>query len=319
MEYRDYYKILGVERNASSDAIKRAYRKLALEYHPDRNPGDKSAEEKFKEINEAYQVLSDEQKRAHYDRLGRAYTGWQQRGAPGGFNWDEWATGAPGGVRVEYSGDIGDIFGGLGGFSDFFNQIFGGLGGLGGVPRADAPGGARRGRDPRARRAQSPQSFEQELTISLSEAYFGSLRQIIINERRLEVKIPKGARTGTKIRMRGVGPRKSDIFLVIKVAEDPRFERKGDDLYTDFEIDLYTAVLGGETLVETPLKPVILKIPPGTQPNQIFRLKGRGMPNLKDNNKVGDLFARAELYLPKTITAAQKALFEELAKLDGKQ
>jgi curved DNA-binding protein len=305
MDYKDYYEILGVDRKADADEIKSAYRKLALKYHPDRNPSDKSAEEKFKEINEAYQVLSDDEKRAHYDRLGSAYSSWQQRGAPGGFNWGEWTRGAPGGMHVEFEGDLGDLFGG--GFSDFFSQIFGGFG-MGSMGRQGAP------------RQQVPQKYETEMVISLHEAYNGSTRQVKINDRRFDVRIPKGARSGTKLRLKGAGPpgprgQASDVYLVVKVSPDPRFDRKRDRLYTDVSIDLFTAVLGGEATVPTMSGNVVLNIPPGTQSGQTFRLKGRGMPDLNQKSKYGDLFAKIQVDIPKKLTSKQRDLFEQLAKL----
>ena len=310
MDYKDYYDILGVGRNASAEEIKKAYRKLALQYHPDRNPDDASAEERFKEINEAYQVLSDDEKRAHFDRLGSAYQDWQQRGAPsGGFDFSEWFTqGAPGsGTRVEYR-DFGDLFGDLGGggggFSDFFSSIFGGMGGFTQPPNVDP----RQGR----RAAQTPR-YEQEMEISLQEAYNGSSRRIDINGRKLDVNVPKGARTGTKIRMKGVAPGNGDLYLKIKIANDPRFERKGDDLYAETKVDLYTAVLGGEVRVTTLNGDVMLNIPAGTQPGQHVRLKGKGMPRLKDKSKTGDLFARIKVEIPRDLSAREIELFEELA------
>ena len=302
MEYKDYYKILGVGRQASQDEIKKAYRKLALQYHPDRNPNNKGAEDKFKEANEAYQVLSDKDKRAHYDRLGKDYSRWQQTGGRGGFDWGQWSTGRPGGVHVEYSGDIDELFG-EGGFSDFFQQIFGGLGGF----------------ESRGRRGPAVQpAYEQPVTVSLEEAFHGGTRLMQLDGRRLEVKIPAGARSGTKVRMAGVGPagrggQPSDIYLVVDVADDPRFARQGDDLTTEVEVDLYTAVLGGETRVPTLDGQVVLKIPAGTQPGQSIRLKGRGMPQLKNSKVRGDLFAKIKVRLPKNLTDKQRKLFEELA------
>ncbi len=309
MEYKDYYKTLGVDRKASEDEIKRAYRKLALQYHPDRNPGDKKAEDKFKEINEAYQVLSDTQKRARYDQLGESYSTWQQRGAPaGGFNWEEWSSGYPGGgTRVEV-GDLDDILGGagLGGFSEFFRTIFGG--------QPDMQAG-RAGRGRAAQRApRQPQSLQEEVTISLMEAYQGSSRMIEVDGRRFEVKIPAGARTGTKVRVANAAPGGGDIYLVLKVSDDPNFERKGDDLYTDTIVDLYTAVLGGEATVGTMNGNVVLTIPAGTQPGQTFRLSGRGMPHLREPNAHGDLYARIKVRLPRSLSPHERELFQELAK-----
>jgi curved DNA-binding protein len=299
MEYKDYYKILGVERNASQEDIRRTYRKLAMKYHPDRNPGDAKAEERFKEINEAYQVLSDKDKRARYDHLGDSYSNWQQRGAPGDFNWNDWFAGsgaAPGGVHVEY-GDIGDLFGGGGGFSEFFRSIFGGMGGVEGAPRQRvAP------------------AYQQPVTISLDEAFHGTSRQLKTDSRRMEVKIPAGVRTGSKVRVSSGGPGGSDLYLLIEVANDPRFERKGNNLHTTATIDAFTAMLGGETQVETMNGKVVLTIPAGTQPEQVFRLAGRGMPHLKSPQNKGDLFVRVKVKIPKQLTSEQKKLIEQVAQ-----
>ncbi len=310
MEYRDYYKILGVERSATEAQIKSAFRKLALQYHPDRNPGNKTAEEKFKEINEAYEVLSDPEKRSRYDQLGESYNSWQQHGgAPGNFNWNDWtraAGGGPGGsVRFE---DLQDIFSG-GGFSDFFQAIFGGIGNQA-ARQGQATGGTRRAR---------PTTYQQDVQISLTEAYRGAERTVVIDGRRLQMKIPAGARTGTKVRMAGAGPtgqdgKPTDLYLNIEVLPDQRFERKGDDLYTDTNIDLYTAVLGGETRVQTPEGTVVLTIPAGTQPGQAFRLTGRGMPHLRTPSERGDLYARVKVQIPRNLTSEQRQAFEQLAQ-----
>jgi curved DNA-binding protein len=314
MEYKDYYKTLGVDRKASEEDIKRAYRKLALQYHPDRNPGDSKAEDRFKEINEAYQVLSDPAKRARYNQLGESYSRWQQRGAPqGGFNWEEWATtsqGQGGNVHVEY-GDLNDLFEG-GGFSEFFQRIFGGRPDMG-------PAYARRGPAGRTQAPTQRPSFEQQVTISLQEAFQGSTRRIEVDGRRLEVKTPPGARTGTKVRVADAVTtaegQKGDLYLVLQVAEDPRFERKGDDLYTDVPVDLYTALLGGEVTVTTMTGDVVLTIPSGTQPAQTFRLAGRGMPQLKNPQTRGDLYVQARINIPRKISEKERELFEELARL----
>jgi len=306
MEFRDYYKILGVERNADSQQIKRAYRKLAKEFHPDRNPGNTQAEDRFKEINEAYEVLSDPEKRQRFDQLGESYTQWQQRGAPGGgFRWEDWVS-SPGGQRGSVE-DLNDIFGGS--FSDFFQQIFGGIGGM---------------RDNQARRTwhsgptpSRPKAHEQAVTISLHEAYHGASRTFDVNGRRLEVKIPRGARTDLKVRaadaLTGSDGTRQDLILVITVADDPRFERKGDDLYTNVTVDLVTAVLGGEVSVPSLSGNLVLKIPEGTQPDQLFRMSGRGMPKLKEPDQFGDLYARIKVRLPRKLNEAQRELFRKLA------
>lgn len=316
MEYKDYYKILGVDRKATAEDIRRAYRKLALKYHPDHNPDDREAEDKFKEINEAYQVLSDQEKRNRYDQLGDSYTRYQQRGgAPGGFNWEDWFAQSPGrassgNVRVEV-GDLEDLMGG--GFSEFFSSIFGGMPNM-------SQSSADRGRSAGRVRSERP-SYQQEIEISLHEAYQGTIRLFEMNGRRLEVKIPPGARTGTKVRVAdalttGAGDQKGDLYLIIKVAQDPRFERKENDLYTDANIDLYTAVLGGETTVDTLIGKVVLTVPPGTQSGQSFRLAGRGMPHLRAPEKRGDIIVRIKVDIPRNLTAEQRKLFQQLAELN---
>ena len=314
MDYKDYYKILGVERKASADDIKKTYRKLAMKHHPDRNPGDKAAEEKFKEINEAYQVLSDKDKRARYDQLGASYNQWQKTGGTGNFNWDDWFSAAPGGggVRVEV-GDLGDMFGSA--YSDFFNAIFGGMGGIGTQTR-------RRTTNVRPRQQEyvQPQTYEQPVTISFWEAYHGAERVLHIDGRKVTAKIPPGAKTGTKVRIPGVGPngpdgRQADVYLKISVADDPRFERHGDDLYTNVKLDLFTAALGGKAKTETPSGSVMLTIPAGTQQDQVFRLAGRGMPKMRSPQSFGDLYARIKVEIPRNLTPEKERLFEELQKL----
>lgn len=301
MEYKDYYQTLGVNRNASKDDIKKAYRKLALKYHPDRNPGDKSAEDKFKDINEAYQVLSDPAKRQRYDQLGDSYSRWQQTGGSAdSFDWQEWfSQGQPSGGRRVDVRDFEDLFGGS--FSDFFNSIFGGV--------ASAP--------PRQRRRSAPANYEQPVSISLAEAYRGTERSLKIDNRRYEVKIPAGSQAGTKVRITGAGPMdrsgaKGDLYLVIDVAPDANFTRKGSDLYTETMVELTIAVLGGQVKVQTLGGPVSLTIPAGTQPGQTFRLTGRGMPQLKNKQTHGDLYVKTKVLIPKQLTAKQRELFEKL-------
>jgi curved DNA-binding protein len=311
MDYKDYYKVLGVEKTASADEIKAAYRKLAMKYHPDRNPGNKAAEEKFKEINEANEVLSDPQKRARYDQISNSYSSWRSAGgSPGSFHWEDlFGGGFSGGQRVEVN-DLDGMFGDMGGFSDFFRMFFGG----GGQRYSQASG---RPRSARTYAQQPPRAYEQQITISFYEAYHGTTRTLDINGSKKEVKIPAGVKTGTKVRVAGTIPSNdggSDLYLVIQVAEDRRFERRGDDLYTEKTIDLYSAVLGGEAEIETPSGKVILTIPAGTQPGQIFRLSGKGMPVLKQEKKFGNLMVRVNVALPRKLSAEEKKLFEELRR-----
>ena len=302
MEYKDYYKILGVDRKADEEELKRVYRKLALKHHPDKNPGDKKAEDRFKEINEAYDVLSDPAKRARYDRLGSSYRSWQQRGGqPGGFDWSQWMRGTPGGVHVEV-GDFGDLFGGV---SDFFSAIFGGV-----TSQANDFSGQPRGR---------LRDVEQPVNISLSEAYKGTTRIVHIDGRKIEVKIPPGAMTGTKVRINlKKEPGRSNmgnLYLLINVAPDPTYERKRDNLYVNVDLDIYRAILGGETRVRTMTGDVMLTIPPGSQPDQLFRLVGRGMPKLRKTGEHGDLYARLQINLPQNLTDSERELFQQLSKL----
>ncbi len=310
MEYKDYYKVLGVDRKANDDQIKRAYRELAKKYHPDRNPGNKAAEEHFKSINEAYEVLKDPQKRQRYDQLGDSYSTWQQGGRQGNFNWEDWFS-QPSGAGAQRV-NMEDLFGGAGGFSDFFSAIFGGMGGMSGMGGVNTRTQARRtSTQPRAAAIEVP------VSISLAEAYHGTTRTVQAGDHRLEVKIPAGSRTGTKVRMKGAAAspqtgRPQDLYLVVEVLSDPRFERKEDDLYTDVSIDLYTAVLGGNVKVPTLSGEVLLTIPEGTQPGQTFRLSGRGLPHLTAAATFGDLYARIKVNLPRNLTQRQKSLFEQL-------
>lgn len=304
MEYKDYYKVLGVERNASQDAIKKTYRKLAMKYHPDQNRGNKQAEEKFKDINEAYEVLSDPQKRQRYDQLGASYSQWQnQGGGRGGFNWDDWVTNQQRGRGPSVNTDgFGDAFGG---FSDFFSAIFGGM-----------PVGGRTV----SRQPAKPPVIEQKVQITLQESYRGTQRQFQIGDRKIEVKIPAGAVTGTKVRMAGAAPtsspnQKSDILLNIEVLPDARYTIQGQDLTTDVNVDLFTAILGGSVKVSTISGDVNLTIPAGTQPGQKIRLAGRGLPKLKDNKVFGDLLVVIKVEIPRKLTDKQRKLFEELKVL----
>ena len=295
MDYKDYYKILGVDRKASDDDIRKAYRKLAKQHHPDYNPDNKQAEERFKEINEAYEVLSDAKKRSHYDRLGSDYSQWQRRGNPGDFNWDQYGGGFPGGTRVNMD-DLNEMFGGGGGaFSDFFQTIFG----MGGRQSA---------------RSQ-PQGYQQEIEITLEEAYKGTTRLFESNGKQKRVRIPGGVRTGSKVRVAGAGPNGLDLYLIVQVDEDSRFERRGNDLHTTANVDVFTAILGGDADVETFDGRIKLNIPAGTQPEQVFRLAGRGMPHVRDQKDKGDLFVKIKVQIPKYLSSKQRELLEEVSKI----
>lgn len=312
MEYKDYYKILGVSKNASQKEIKQAYRKLARQYHPDVNPDDPQAQERFKEINEAYHVLSDPEKRARYDQLGANWRQWERMGGrPEDFNWEQWT--APGGQRVHVRygtpQDLEGLFGDMG-FSEFFQRIFGDMGGFG-VPGVDV----------RYTTPQKGRDLEQPVEITLEEAFHGTRRVFQMDGQRIEASIPPGVKTGSKVRLRGkgmpgaMGGPAGDLYLKIRVAPHPTFERKGSDLYVDIQVPLYTAVLGGEVRVPTLAGDVVLTIPPGTQGGRVFRLSGQGMPRLNDPEKRGDLYARVQIRVPENLSQEEKALFQKLAAL----
>jgi curved DNA-binding protein len=299
MAYKDYYKTLGVAKTASEEDIKRAYRKLARENHPDRNPNNKKAEDRLKEINEAYEVLGDAEKRRKYDQLGPRFQEWQRMGgSPGAPGW-----GQSGNVRVE---DLNDLFGSSG-FSDFFSGIFG----------SDASRGRRgaRGRG---------QDVEQPIEVSLEEAYHGATLTLQKNGKSLEVKVPAGVKTGSKVRVAGEGgaglggAQNGDLYLVVNVRPDPHFKREGDDLIVEVPIDLYTAVLGGEASVQTFDGVLSLKIPPETQDGRTFRLRGQGMPQMRDPKTRGDLLVKVHVRIPQSLSAEEQRLFRELAKLRSK-
>lgn len=322
MEYKDYYKILGVKKDATESEIKKAYRRMARKYHPDVNPDDKKAEEMFKDINEAYEVLSDKEKRAKYDRFGSQ---WRQYERAGGraedFDWSQWQTrpGAGSGYRTVSPEEFETIFSGGGGFSDFFDTLFGSRGrapsgygaGYGNDPFQQAPVRPRQGRD-----------LEHNVEISLEEAFQGTTRNIQYeNGRTIQASIPRGVKTGSRIRLSGQGQAGSgganagDLYLVVEVLPHNRFRREGDDLYVSVPVDLYTMILGGSATVSGLDRQVRLTIPPNTDNGRVFRLSGLGMPNLQDSEKRGDLFAAVEVQLPQQLSDEERDLFEQLREL----
>ena len=318
MEYKDYYKVLGVTKSASAEDIKKAFRKLARKYHPDVNPGDKKSEEKFKEINEAYEVLSDADKRRKYDTLG---PNWQdQFGFPSNT----------GGRSTNFRGSSMNY--NPAGFSDFFEALFG---------------------RPTTSTKKTGEDIEQRVEVTLQEAYTGGIRTFniqatetcpvcrgtrlvagkscmncnglgsILRTKRIQVKIPAGVDNGSKIRVAGEGQpgsgggNRGDLFLVISVKPDPLFERKGDDLYSDIDVDLVTAILGGEVAVAIPDgRKLVLTVPPETQNGRLFRLANKGMPHLRGEGN-GNFFARVKVILPMGLNDDERGLFEKLARSRG--
>jgi curved DNA-binding protein len=297
MEYKDYYKILGVPKGASDKDIKAAYRKAARKHHPDLNAGNPKAAERFKEINEAHEVLSDPEKRRRYDQLGANWSAFGGKGA------DPFRGGR---VRV----DFGDFGGGeAGGFSDFFRTFFGG-GGFGGGQGGgfEEVFGAAGGAD-----------VEQVVELALEEVARGTTRTVRLEgrgpRRQVEVRIPPGVRDGSRVRVAGEGGRGGDLYLRVHVKPHAGFERKGDDLQTTVPVPLSTAVLGGEASVPTLEGPIGIKIPAGTAPGQTFRLRGHGLPRLEAGGGRGDLLATVAVQLPGKLSARERQIFEELRRL----
>ncbi|MBX3069587.1 MAG: J domain-containing protein [Thermomicrobiales bacterium] len=350
VEFKDYYKILGVERTADDKALRGAFRKLARKHHPDINPGDAGAEERFKEVNEAYEVLSDAEKRKLYDRYGedwRRYkeagftgdepAGSRQRQSSSTADFGEWFSGSTGGGRTT-TFDFGEE---ASGYSSFFDTLFGGRR----SGRSSSTFGAP---DTRPRRGQD---LEAAVDVSFQEAFRGTTRRFDIQSqeicptcdgtglirnstcptcdgtgyvprnRSIEVTIPPGVATGSKIRVAGQGSAglnsgpAGDVYLNVTVHPDSRFEREGNNLRTTIDVPYDTALLGGEVLVSTPTGQVALRIPEGTQSGKSFRLKGQGMPQLKKPAERGDLLARVNITVPASLSSQEKSLVEQLRKL----
>jgi curved DNA-binding protein len=333
MEFKDYYQTLGVAKTSTEKEIKQAFRKLARKFHPDVNPGDKTAESRFKEINEAYEVLGDADKRRKYDELGanwRMYEQAQQQGQgfPGGGSpfgagaQDAWTInmgGAGGGSRTMTPEEMQELFGEKDPFSDFFRTFFGGAGGR---ETSSRPRGGR------AARTQKGQDIEHAIELTLEEAYHGATRRVSIKEgghaRTVDVRIPVGVKDGSRVRASGEGASGAnggsagDLYLRVQVKPHAVFERTGTDLQTRVAVPVTTAVLGGEAQVPTVTGSVRLKIPEGTQNGQVFRLKGHGMPNIGKPDDRGDLYATVEVQLPRALTREQRQHFEALQKLESR-
>lgn len=290
----DYYEALGVSKTADDAELKKAFRKMAKKYHPDANQDDPNAEQKFKEINEAYEVLRDPEKRAQYDRFGPNFANFQ--GVPNGYQ--------PGQGNSQYYNRV-DMDEGA--FGDLFESIFGGMGGFSGAGGRARTNIRQQGRD-----------LEHEVSISLREAYEGAQRFINKGSRRLKVNIPAGAATGTKVRLSGEGEagmgggEAGDLYLIVNVEPDSQYERDGDNLTTEIKVDAFTAMLGGEVRVPTLARPVKLRIPEGTQSGQKFRIRGKGMPIMKKKGEFGDLYARVLITVPENLTPEQRQQVENL-------
>ncbi|MCA9859317.1 MAG: J domain-containing protein [Thermomicrobiales bacterium] len=346
LEFKDYYEALGIDRSADESQIKAAFRKQARKHHPDVNPGDAGAEERFKEVNEAYEVLSDSDKRKLYDRYGEEWQRYKEAGYTGDEPADDarrsgaddfgtWFTGSSGGYTHTDFSSTSD-------HSDFFETLFGSF------------GGNRRGAETFTRTAPRPrrgQDIEAEVEVSFDEAFRGTKRRFDIQAeeicptcggtglvrnticptcdgsgyipriKTIEVKIPAGVHSGSRVKVAGqggagdAGGPNGDVYLIVKVADDKRFTREGDNLRSEVDVPMFTALLGGKVQVTTPTGRVELTIPVETQQGRVFRLRGQGMPKLKKSGERGDLLARANVVLPTNLTDREKALLEELRSL----
>jgi curved DNA-binding protein len=321
----DYYELLEVQRTASDGELKSAYRKLAMKWHPDRNPGDKDSESKFKEINEAYEVLGDPEKRKKYDELGANWRMYEQAGAQpgaapfaGGFG----GSGGRGGFRTMTQEEMEDLFGDSNPFSDFFTTFFGGggaagMGGMGGGARTAGRVRQRPGRD-----------IENEIELSLEDAYNGTTQRLALTHdgqrRTVDVRIPPGVVTGSRVRVSGEGEQgvggaeSGHLYLRVRLAPHSVFELKERDLHVRVPVAVTTAVLGGEADVQTLSgKPARLRVPPSTQNGQVFRLKGYGMPSVGKPDEKGDLYARVDVQLPTHLSDEEREHYEALRRLSG--
>lgn len=302
MEFLDYYKILGLEKNATEDDIKKAYRKLARKYHPDLNPNDKEAHKRFQEINEANEVLSDPDKRKKYDQYGKDWKHAEQfeqaRKQGAGFGHYNNFGGGAGGTSGSFGeGDFGD-------FSEFFNSMFGGGGGR------------------RQRTAFKGQDYQAELQLPLRDAASTHQQTVTINGKNIRITIPGGVENEQKIRLKGYGAPGTgggpdgDLYITFRIMDDAQFKRQGNDLYTTVTVDLYTAVLGGEAVVETlDGSRIKLKVPPGTQNGTRTRVKEKGFPVYKQEGKKGDLYVTYQVAIPTQLSEKEKDLFNQLANL----
>ena len=315
MEYKDYYSILGVDRKAGQDEIKKAFRKLARKHHPDVNQGNKTSAEKFKEISEAYEVLSDPEKRRKYDELGAQWQHHQRAGGrPEGFNWNQWQS-QPNQqytYRTVSPEEFEELFGTKGGYSDFFQNLFGEAarqqaGGSQGEQQFYYESHPTKGRD-----------IEHGMQVTLEEAYYGTRRMLEWEDgRKIDAKIPRGVKTGSRVRLKGQGApglgggEPGDLYLMIEVLPDNRFQRNDDDLATTAPVDLFTLILGGKVSVSGIDRKVKLDIPPETRNGRLFRLRGLGMPKMKQPDHRGDLYVTVEAILPQNLKAGEKELVKQ--------
>lgn len=297
MEYKDYYKILGVDKNATQDEIKKAFRKLAVKYHPDKNEGNKEAEAKFKEINEANEVLSDPEKRKKYDELGADWQRYQQGGEQGNYNWNQWQQQDGQQYYSQEGFDEHD-------FSDFFSNIFGGRFG---------------GRS--SKQSFRGQDYQSEINLTLEEAYHGTNRILELNNQKLRIQLKPGIASEQTLRIKGKGASglnngpAGDLYLKIHINDHHLYQREGDNLLQEKKIDLYTAVLGGKVPVHTFGGNLLISIPQGTQNGKILRIKGKGMPVYGKTEIFGDMIIKIAVEIPTNLSEEQMNLFKQLQEI----
>ena len=295
MDYKDYYKVLGISKSATQDEVKKAFRKLAIKYHPDKNPGDKKAEEKFKEINEANEVLGDVEKRKKYDELGSNWKQYQQQG-------DQFA-----GQR-RYSGSRQQDFNQGSEFSDFFESFFG-----------SSFSGFNQGQ--RQQRSRPGGDLNAEMELTLHDVFYGTTKQVLLDGQKVNLKVKPGIRDGQILRMKGKGSPgigggdNGDLLITVKLTKEPVFDRKGDDLYFDHSLNVITAILGGKVSVKGFDKTISMEIPEGTDSNKIFRLKGMGMPIFENPENRGDAYVKKILRVPKNLTEEEKKILNNFSAI----
>ncbi|MBC8320426.1 MAG: J domain-containing protein [Bacteroidetes bacterium] len=301
MDYKDYYSLLGVDKSATKAEIKKAYRNLAKKYHPDKTNGDSKLEEKFKEVSEAYEVLSNDENRKKYDELGANWKNQQQAGGSGGFDYSQYYANTGGqGAHQSFEGDPEM-------FSEFFNNIFGG-----GYARSSE----------RRQTVRKGQNYEAEMKMTLEEAFHGGTRIINVNGKKLRFKTKPGSKDKQKIKLPGKGSlginggTPGDLYITIRVLPNPNFKRKGDNLYSEIPLDMYTAVLGGKVEIPTLNGNVNMTIPKGTQGGKTLRLKGKGMPVYGSALKYGDLYVKTNITIPVNLSNEEEKLFIKLKEIN---
>ncbi|HEV7231652.1 MAG TPA: J domain-containing protein [Bacteroidia bacterium] len=303
MDFKDYYQIIGVSKTASADEIKKAYRKLAVKYHPDKNPGNKNAEEKFKEISEAWQVLQDSEKRAKYDELGSNWQQYQQGPqSDQQFDWSKWNAQHGGGSSFS-----GFEQGGESDFSDFFESLFNG-------------GSSRKNGGNRSKRPMAGEDYGAEIEIPLEDAFAGTKRQLDVHGTILQMSIGKGVKEGQVLRLKGKGGKgrnggtDGNILLTVHIQPHEHFSVSGTDLKCEAPVDLYTLILGGKALIRTLKGSIRIDIPAETENGKVLRLKGMGMPVFgSQKGEAGDLFVKVKALLPKNLSDKEKEMFRSLS------